>query len=514
MGLFSRTLSRIDEIKRNMTRETGPRQFLAVADEYRRQGRPREAIDILEAGLAQSPSSVAGFVALGRLLQQTGELDKAIESFQAALKLDPQNLVAIRQLAEVHLARGEKVEAIKRLKLFRGLSPGDREVSELIRQLDAELAAPPSPRSGIPLPVPPVPLPPVPLPPVPGTLAPPLEAVEVEAPKPPETPLPPVQLEPVSAAVPSSTDEPAVPEPEALPDVPAWGATPEPVVADVEPVALPLAPPVADAKDTSSIPVPEEPPAFLAELQPARDLEPPPIEDEPELLVENDVAEAASALPFEPPPPSEPAVPPSPAVPPPPLPVPAATETLAGLLRAQGHLGRAREAFLELARTEPDAAKAQRYLDAAEEIAAARGASARGRLEEWVEPFARGPRPRNGDLVTAVEEIVERLAPAAALVTDLEGVPVVTVGPRSEAEAMESLSAELTALWKNVRRARADVGAGALQSLVLAGNAGTAAVQAITPEYALLLKTGPGIPVGRIRFEAARAAEQLRPALL
>jgi hypothetical protein len=39
-------------------------------------------------------------------------------------------------------------------------------------------------------------------------------------------------------------------------------------------------------------------------------------------------------------------------------------------------------------------------------------------------------------------------------------------------------------------------------------------VQAITPEYALLLKTGPGVPVGRIRFEAARAAEQLRPALL
>ncbi len=72
MGLFSRTLSRIDEIKRSLTRETGPRQFLAVADEHRRQGRPREAIDILEAGLAQNPSSVAGFVALGRLFQQTG----------------------------------------------------------------------------------------------------------------------------------------------------------------------------------------------------------------------------------------------------------------------------------------------------------------------------------------------------------------------------------------------------------------------------------------------------------
>ncbi len=505
MGLFSRTLSRIDEIKRSMTRETGPRQFLAVADEHRRQGRPREAIDILEAGLAQSPTSVAGFVALGRLLQQTGELDKAIDSFQAALKLDPQNLVAIRQLGEVHLARGEKVEAIKRLKLFRGLSPGDREVAELIRQLDAELAPPPSPRSGIRLPVPSIPLPPVP-----GTSPPPLQSVEVEAPKPAETPLPPAQLESVSAAVPSSTDDLAAPEVEALPDVPAWGTMLEPPEADIEPGA----PPIADPKETSALSVPEELPAFFTELPPVRGLEPPAIEEEPELLVENKRAENLSAQPFAPTPPPEPAVPLSPAVPVPQLPVPAATETMAGLLRAQGHLGRAREAYLELARTEPDPAKARRYLDAAAEIASARSASARGRLEQWAEPFARGPRPGNGDLVAAVEEIVERLAPAAALVTDLEGVPVVSVGPRFEAEAMESLSAELTAFWKNVRRARAEVGEGELRSLVLTGSAGTASLQAITPEYALLLKTVPGIPAGRIRFEVARAAEQLRPALL
>ena len=501
MGFFSRTLSRIDEIKRSMTRETGPRQFLAIADEHRRQGRPREAIDILEAGLAQSPSSVAGFVALGRLLQQTGELDKAIDSFQSALKLDPQNLVAIRQLGEVHLARGEKIEAIKRLKLFRGLSPGDREVAELIRQLDAELAPPPSPRAGLRLPMPSAP-----------AAAPlPAASVAMEAPQPVQAPQPPNVLEAAPSVAATLPDVAVAQRVETLPEVPAWGNMPEPAVAGVEPGA-----PVADRKDIPSLPGTEEPPELLAELRPVPELEPPAIEGEPELSDEREPAEPALALPLDPPPSPGTAVPLSPAVPSPapPLPVPAATETLAGLLRAQGHLGRAREAYLELARTEPDAAKAQRYADAAAEIAATRSASARGRLEQWVEPFARSPRPSSGDLVTAVEEIVERLAPAAALVTDLEGVPVVSVGPRFEAEAMESLSAELTAFWKNVRRARAEVGEGALRSLVLTGSAGTATVLAITPEYALLLKTGPGVPAGRIRFEAARAAEQLRPALL
>ncbi len=504
MGLFSRTLSRIDEIKRSLTRETGPRQFLAVADDHRRQGRPREAIDVLESGLAQNPSSVAGYVALGRLFQQTAQLDKAIDSFQSALKLDPQNLVAIRQLADVHLARGEKVEAIKRLKLFRGLSPGDRDVAELIRQLDGELAPPPSPRSGIRIPVPAVPVPPASeFPPPPG------------APVPPETPreeLPPAAFVPetVSTTASPSPAEAVAPYVTAPPDQPAPGA----VADSEETVGGPETGQVAEPAEAAPGPFLEEeslPPPAQTQFPAASSIE---VDPALESLIEGARAEVPSHPAFallHP----EPVVPPAPTAPESgPLPVPAATETLAGLLRAQGHLGRAREAYLELARTEPDAAKARRYADAAAEIASARSASARGRLEQWVEPFARSPRPSSGDLVTAVEEIVERLAPAAALVTDLEGVPVVTVAPRHEAEAMESLSAELTAFWKNVRRARVEIGEGELRSLVLAGSAGTAAVQVITPEYALLLKTVPGIPAGRIRFEAARAAEQLRPALL
>ncbi|MHB8800219.1 MAG: tetratricopeptide repeat protein [Thermoanaerobaculia bacterium] len=507
MGLFSRTLSRIDEIKRSLTRETGPRQFLAVADEHRREGRPREAIDILEAGLAQNPSSVAGCVALGRLFQQTGQLDKAIDSFQSALKLDPQNLVAIRQLAEVHLARGEKVEAIKRLKLFRGLSPGDREVAELIRQLDAELAPPPSPRSGIRLSVPSVPPPSAPgSTPSTGPAAPMEASASLE-----QFPLPAVPEVDSTASTPAD-DVPDRPEVAPLPGVPAWMPAAEPLGAEAgrEPIGI------AGPMDSYSLPVPEETPSYPAEAPSAPDDESPATGQAPDRFVESAQAEVPAADPFVPPPSPEPGVPEAPATVPEPatLPVPGATETLASLLRAQGHLGPAREAYLELARTEPDAGQARRYLDVAAEIAAARTSSARGRLEAWVEPFALGSIPANGDLVTAVEEIVERLAPAAAIVTDLEGVPVVSVGPRFEAEAMENLSAELTAFWKNVRRARADVGEGALRSLVLTGSAGTAAVQAITPEYALLLKTGPGVPTGRIRFEAARAAAQLRPALL
>ena len=197
-----------------------------------------------------------------------------------------------------------------------------------------------------------------------------------------------------------------------------------------------------------------------------------------------------------------------------PEPVPIITETLAELLRAQGHLGDARVAYEELARSESDEERARRLLAVAEEISADRAGTIRGRLEAWAEPFARKRAPGETDLVLAVEEVVERLGRAAVVVTDFEGVPVVSAGPRSDAEAMEVLAAELTAFWKNARRSREEIGEGALDGLVLSGVAGTAVVKLITPAYALLLKVAPGIPAGRIRFEATRAAEQLRPALL
>jgi len=472
MGFFGRTLSRLDEVKRVLSREPGARQFLAQADELRRNGQVAEAIEVLEKGLEQSPGSVAGHVALGRLLQQSGRLDPALLSYQAALKLDPQNLVALRQTADLYLSRGEKVDAIKKLKLFRALSPGDREVNELIRQLDEELAASHSavrpearPHPSAPTPARPdfpgVAMPPVPPLPAPAPAMPPQPAIE---------PVPwaaAVESSPVPSDVPHGSTERSAPEP-VVPDVFGMPEGPEPhtspVVADVMPSAGRWAeepPPAAEV----------EPGAVVAAAEPAARLSPPA------------------------------------------TPAPSVTETLAELLRSQGHLGEARDAYLTLARAEADEGRARRLTAIAEEIASARQLSPRGRLDAWAEPFSRLCRRGEVDLAAAVEEVVRRLGPAAAVVTDLEGVPVVSAGPRAETEAMENLAAELTAFWKNVRRSRSEIGEGALDSLVLSGAAGTAAVKAITASYALLLKTGPGVPAGRIRFEAARAADQLRPAL-
>jgi tetratricopeptide (TPR) repeat protein len=56
-------------------------------------------------------------------------------------------MVSARSLAEIHLARGERIEAIKKFKLYRALS-GDRAVGGIIGRLEAELGS--APRSAEP----------------------------------------------------------------------------------------------------------------------------------------------------------------------------------------------------------------------------------------------------------------------------------------------------------------------------------------------------------------------------
>ena len=154
MALFggpSTPVSRLEELKRLLQKDPTSRQFLALAEEYRRHGKYRDAVITLERGLQMHSTSVAAHVALGKTYQQLDRLEDAIRAFTNALRIDRENLVAIRQLAEVYLARGDKIEAIKKLKLYRGLKAGDRDVNDIIQRLEEEMSAAVAerPRSGV-----------------------------------------------------------------------------------------------------------------------------------------------------------------------------------------------------------------------------------------------------------------------------------------------------------------------------------------------------------------------------
>ena len=107
---------RIEELKRRVQSDPASIAFAALAEEYRRAGRFDEAIETCTTGLVRHPSYLSAHVTLGRALIEVGRLPEARTELEYVLKLAPENLAAIRGLAEIHHRIGdehtEHVEAI------------------------------------------------------------------------------------------------------------------------------------------------------------------------------------------------------------------------------------------------------------------------------------------------------------------------------------------------------------------------------------------------------------------
>src|SRR6476646_777851 len=98
---------RIEELKRRVHSDPASIAFAALAEEYRRAGRFDEAIETCTTGLVRHPSYLSAHVTLGRAFIEVGRLQDAREELEYVLKLAPENLAAIRGLAEIHHRIGE-----------------------------------------------------------------------------------------------------------------------------------------------------------------------------------------------------------------------------------------------------------------------------------------------------------------------------------------------------------------------------------------------------------------------
>jgi tetratricopeptide (TPR) repeat protein len=132
---------RIEELRRRVQKDPASIAFAQLAEEHRRAGEYDESIEVATAGLQQHPAYLSARVTLGRALIEVGRLDEAAAEFEYVVKAAPDNLTAVRQLADIHQRR--------------------RQVSSDTNRRQAETQAPPV----IAAPVAPAPSPPVAAPP-------------------------------------------------------------------------------------------------------------------------------------------------------------------------------------------------------------------------------------------------------------------------------------------------------------------------------------------------------------
>jgi tetratricopeptide (TPR) repeat protein len=130
---------RILELRRRVQADPASIAFAQLAEEYRRAGSFAEAIRTCRTGLARHPGYLSARVTLGRALIETGALDEAATEFELVLRSAPDNLAAIRGMAEIYQRRGQLQEALDLYKRALDLARNDPDLEETVANIGREL---------------------------------------------------------------------------------------------------------------------------------------------------------------------------------------------------------------------------------------------------------------------------------------------------------------------------------------------------------------------------------------
>jgi tetratricopeptide (TPR) repeat protein len=132
--------ARIDELKKKF--DENPRRYFApLANEYRKSGDLAQAVFILEEYLPQQPGHISGHIVYGQTLFELGRDEEAKRVFEAALSLDPENLIALRHLGHISRQAGDFDAARSWYARLLEADPRDAEIEQLLGSIEAAAQA-------------------------------------------------------------------------------------------------------------------------------------------------------------------------------------------------------------------------------------------------------------------------------------------------------------------------------------------------------------------------------------
>ena len=102
--------SRIEELRGRVESDPASIAFAQLAEEYRRSGNFQDAVRTCRAGLEQHPAYLSARVTLGRSLMELEQFDEAQAEFEYVLLSAPDNLIALRSMADIHQRRAARGE--------------------------------------------------------------------------------------------------------------------------------------------------------------------------------------------------------------------------------------------------------------------------------------------------------------------------------------------------------------------------------------------------------------------
>jgi tetratricopeptide (TPR) repeat protein len=131
--------SRVENLRRRVQQDPSSIAFAQLAEEYRRAGMFQEAVEACRSGLTVHPGYVSARVTLGRALIGLHQYEPAQQELEQVLRTAPENLAAIRGLADALNRLGLVQEAVVQYRAALTLARHDPDLEQTIADLERQL---------------------------------------------------------------------------------------------------------------------------------------------------------------------------------------------------------------------------------------------------------------------------------------------------------------------------------------------------------------------------------------
>lgn len=134
--------SEIEKLERRCAENPHGLTFAPLAEAYRKHGDLDRALEVLRAGRELHPDYIPASIVLGRCHLDRGEFAEAERSFAHVLTLDPENVIALKALADLAEREGRGVQAERWLNLLLAVDPSNEEARGQLDRLRTGEATP------------------------------------------------------------------------------------------------------------------------------------------------------------------------------------------------------------------------------------------------------------------------------------------------------------------------------------------------------------------------------------
>jgi tetratricopeptide (TPR) repeat protein len=128
--------SEIDKLERRYTENPHGLTFAPLAEVHRKNGDVARALELLTAGLELHPNYIPASIVLGRCHQDLGDLSSAEAAFAHVLRLDDENVIALKSLADINERQERFGEAETWLRRLVSIDRSNEEAREQLLRIE------------------------------------------------------------------------------------------------------------------------------------------------------------------------------------------------------------------------------------------------------------------------------------------------------------------------------------------------------------------------------------------